>query len=282
MHPRRKRSGKTLEAQLLKVGRDQIWQMIGALITLLGLIWSVSNFYGYPDQATKAVADALMLETSPVVATAPALTPPGDVYVAKWQGSQMSYSDNLLLHQSSCLAPNSFSNSLGSYPAYYVILETWLALTFVNPNELPNGIIELKPIYNDDFEKRWELRAWEVTISKSQDFNTPIDTPIELPPNTPVKIFFRIRHIVDVNPTISATSVYRYVDTNLNPLRMTFETLPPSSNLSFEVSFDNSAGEAVDDGKYNFEFICEAKYSPWPLHMPGRTLGNGEVNTDNN
>jgi len=196
-------------------------------------------------------------------------------YIADWIVPHSYLSDELLVFQKSCKDDEGFSSAIGSSPAYHVILESWFALTFVNPNSIPDGIIQIEPVYNTDFEKQWQLDVWYVTMYETNDLEDIVFPPIELPPNTPVKRYFKVVHVLDVHPDISASAIYKYADEELSPLRLTF-TATEDSQIVYTIDLQQYAPEALNDGKFKFEKDCSDILSNWPVPMAGRSLGKGE------
>jgi hypothetical protein len=140
----------------------------------------------------------------------------------------------------------------------------------VNSQDASNGIIRIEPIYENDFTRKSKTPLWYVTMYEPGNLKTPIDLPIDLPPKSPRKWFFRAITVVSTQPEINNVPYQKYGE-KLSPLTWTFtlvnqEQVTHTSNL-FIVVGDSG------DGKHDFSRKCKELLPEWPnLGIPSRSI----------
>jgi hypothetical protein len=194
-----------------------------------------------------------------------------NVYIANWSGATLYPGDTLIMWAYSCIDPEQYSSHGGAKPAYWIIYETWITLTFVNSQDTPNGIISIEPIYKSEYERNWKMRTWYVTMYETGTPENPVSLPVDLPPKTPRKWYFRAVRLAETYPEQGTIPVIDYGNT-LSPLSWAFnivnnEQVVHSSDLYVSVD------EAVDDGKLEFTKKCNEILPDWPnIPLPGRGI----------
>jgi hypothetical protein len=193
------------------------------------------------------------------------VTPTAKVHIVDWEGPTVNR--NLLVEVYSCL------HEQHGMVEHFVILETWIALTFV-ADGLPNAIVRIEPIYHTDFERHWRLPVWYITAHKTYKSNERVPLPIELPPRVPKKIYFRAIHVIRSEPpnrgSWTAARIITEYERTLSPLSWTF-TLLDQEQIVHTSELFFGAPEAVDDGRFKFSKKCKEIINDWPVPIPART-----------
>lgn len=159
----------------------------------------------------------------------------------------------------------------GLEPLYWIIYEVWISFTFVNSTDLPNGIISIEPIYKDYIEREWKSANWDISIYEDNSTDKPVSLPIELPPKTPRKFYFRAIHFAGITPERGVDPVITYGNT-LSPLTWTFNIVN-SEEVTHTSDLYISDGEAANDGIYKFADDCISILPEWGrLSIPGRAI----------
>ena len=115
------------------------------------------------------------------------------VYVANWKGVTSPPFDNLVVYLYGCTGDDHIYGARVK-PRHYVILETWIALTFVNSGSVPNAIIRIEPIYENDFARAHRLPMWHITMHKSFGSDERVGLA-ELPPSLK-ELYFRAIRVI--------------------------------------------------------------------------------------
>jgi len=206
------------------------------------------------------------LATNIVTPTIPATPNLPSVYIADWQRYFYWDENQIILHTASCKDDEAVSD----INKYWVIYETWIWLTFVNSQDTPNGIIRIEPIYENEYSRKWDVRLWDITMYNPDDLKTPLELPVDLPPKTPRKWFFRAITVVTTKPEINNVPYQEYGE-KLSFINWTF-TLVNQEQVVHTSNFFVVVGDS-GDGKHDFSRSCKELLPEWPhIGVPGRGI----------